>query len=85
MLSFELVGGEQAVDALFDALQLPYVAPSLGGVETTITKPAVTSHASVGADHRARVGIPDDLVRLSCGIEGADDLVADFEQALSKL
>src|SRR5690606_36573561 len=71
ILSFELVGGEQAVDALFDALQLPYVAPSLGGVETTITKPAVTSHASVGADHRARVGIPDDLVRLSCGIEGA--------------
>nr|PZM97569.1 MAG: cystathionine beta-lyase [Thermocrispum agreste] len=85
MLSFRLVGGERAVDALFDALRLPYVAPSLGGVETTITKPAVTSHASVGADHRARIGLPDDLVRLSCGIEAADDLVADFEQALSKI
>ncbi|MGH3433546.1 MAG: trans-sulfuration enzyme family protein [Thermocrispum sp.] len=85
MLSFRLTGGGDAVDALLDALRLPSVAPSLGGVETTITKPAVTSHASVGAEHRARIGVTDDLVRLSCGIEAADDLVADFEQALSKL
>jgi cystathionine beta-lyase/cystathionine gamma-synthase len=85
MLSFRMAGGGAAAVGLLEALQLPYVAPSLGGVETTVTRPVATSHAGVAPEERARMGITDDLVRLSCGIEGAEDLVADFERALSKL
>lgn len=85
MLSFRMAGGAAAAVGLLDALQLPYVAPSLGGVESTITRPVVTSHAGVAPEERARMGITDDLVRLSCGIEAAEDLVADFERALGKL
>lgn len=85
MLSFRVAGGAPAAIALLEALQLPYVAPSLGGVETTITRPAITSHAGVGPEERVRMGVTDDLVRLSCGIEATSDLVADFERALSKL
>jgi cystathionine gamma-synthase/cystathionine gamma-lyase/cystathionine beta-lyase len=82
MLSFRLKGGVAAADALLAAVRLPFVAPSLGGVETLATRPALTSHAGMKAEDRERIGVTDDLVRVSCGIEGADDLVADFEQAL---
>lgn len=85
MLSLRLAGGVDATEALFDALRIPYVAPSLGGVETLITHPARTSHASMSAADRERLGITDDLVRLSVGIEDPTDLVADFEQALTKV
>jgi cystathionine beta-lyase/cystathionine gamma-synthase len=82
MLSFRLKGGTAASEALLQAVRLPFVAPSLGGVETLATRPALTSHAGMKAEDRERIGVTDDLVRVSCGIEGADDLVADFEQAL---
>jgi len=82
MLSFRLKGGVAAADALLAAVRLPFVAPSLGSVETLATRPALTSHAGMKAEDRERIGVTDDLVRVSCGIEGADDLVADFEQAL---
>jgi cystathionine gamma-synthase/cystathionine gamma-lyase/cystathionine beta-lyase len=85
MLSFRLRGGAAAAAGLLDAVTLPSVAPSLGGVETLITRPATTSHAGMSPADRERLGITDDLVRLSCGIEGADDLVADFDQALAKI
>lgn len=85
MLSFRLAGGTEAAEALFDALRIPSVAPSLGGVETLITRPATTSHAGMSAEDRERIGITDDLVRVSCGVEAADDLVADFDQALTKV
>ena len=84
MLSFRLRGGAPAAAGLLDAVTLPYVAPSLGGVETLITRPATTSHAGMSPQDRERLGITDDLVRLSCGIEGADDLIADFDRALAK-
>lgn len=85
MLSFRLADGVAATETLLDALQLPYVAPSLGGVETTVTRPSVTSHAGLSPEARAQVGITDDLIRLSCGIESSDDLLADFDQAFAKL
>ena len=84
MLSLRLRGGEQAALALLDAVTLPYVAPSLGGVETLITRPVATSHAGMSLADRDRLGITADLIRISAGIEGAQDLVEDFAQALDK-
>jgi cystathionine gamma-synthase len=57
-------------------------APSLGGVDSLVSEPRFTSHTDMTADERARIGIPDGFLRLSVGIEGADDLIADLEQAL---
>jgi cystathionine beta-lyase/cystathionine gamma-synthase len=85
MLSLRLRGGEAAAQTLLDSVTLAYSAPSLGGVESLITRPAVTSHAGMTPEDRARIGITDDLVRVSCGIEGTEDLIADFTQALDRL
>ena len=85
MLSLRLHGGEPAAQTLLDSVTLAYSAPSLGGVESLITQPAVTSHAGMSAADRERIGITDDLVRVSCGIEGTDDLIADFGQALDQV
>ena len=82
MLSFELAGGGEATARLLAALQIPIVGPSLGGPETLLTQPARTSHAGLTAAQRAAMGIGDDLVRMSVGIEAVEDLVADFERAL---
>jgi cystathionine gamma-synthase/cystathionine gamma-lyase/cystathionine beta-lyase len=82
MLSFRLHGGAEAADRLLDALRLPTNAPSLGGVESLITQPVKTSHAGMRREERERIGVTDDLVRFSVGIEGKDDLVDDFDQAL---
>lgn len=84
MLSLRLRGGDEAAQALLDTVRLPYVAPSLGGVETLITRPATTSHAGMSVQDRDRLGITSDLIRVSCGIEATQDLIADFEQALAK-
>jgi cystathionine beta-lyase/cystathionine gamma-synthase len=85
MLSFRLAGGVAAAEVLFEALTLPAVAPSLGGVETLITRPSTTSHAGMSPEDRAAAGITDDLIRLSVGIEDAEDLLADFADALDKV
>jgi cystathionine beta-lyase/cystathionine gamma-synthase len=82
VLAFELAGGVAAVDRLFARLTLPIVAPSLGGVETLISRPAATSHAGLDAAARRAQGITDGLVRLAVGIEATDDLIADFTAAL---
>jgi cystathionine beta-lyase/cystathionine gamma-synthase len=84
MLSLRLHGGEQAARALVDAVSLAYAAVSLGGVETLVTRPAATSHAGMSAADRDRLGITADLIRVSAGIEGTEDLIADFAQALDK-
>jgi cystathionine gamma-synthase/cystathionine gamma-lyase/cystathionine beta-lyase len=84
MLSLRLHGGEQAAQALLDAVTLAYVAPSLGGVETLVTRPAATSHAGMSLQDRDRLGITADLIRISSGIEGTQDLVGDFARALDK-
>jgi cystathionine beta-lyase/cystathionine gamma-synthase len=84
MLSLRLHGGEQAAQTLMDALTLAYAAVSLGGVETLITRPAATSHAGMSREDRDRLGITADLIRISSGIEGTQDLIGDFAQALDK-
>ncbi len=83
MLSFELQGGVTAADRFFKRIQLPLVAPSLGGVETLVTRPALTSHAGLSPDERRRIGIADGLIRMSVGLEAADDLIAALASALS--
>ena len=85
MLSLRLKGGAAAAERLLAAVRIPFVAPSLGGVETLITQPAKSSHAGMKREDRDRIGVTDDLVRVSCGIESADDLVEDFRQALEKV
>jgi cystathionine beta-lyase/cystathionine gamma-synthase len=82
-LSFELKQGVAAAERLFGRLRIPVVAPSLGGPETLVTRPAVTSHAGVSPEQRKRLGISDGLVRVSIGLEGTDDLVEDFARALA--
>jgi cystathionine beta-lyase/cystathionine gamma-synthase len=84
MLSLRLHGGERAAQAMMDAVTLACAAPSLGGVETLITRPAATSHAGMSREDRDRLGITGDLIRVSSGIEGTKDLIGDFAQALDK-
>ncbi len=79
MLAFELHG---ELPAFMNALQVFTVAESLGGVESLAGHPATMSHSNVPADERLAMGIPDNLVRLSAGIEASDDLIGDLEQAL---
>jgi cystathionine beta-lyase/cystathionine gamma-synthase len=84
MLSFELKGGLEAAERFMRNVTLPVIAPSLGGPETLITRPAVTSHAGLAPDERRRLGIPDGLMRVSIGLEATEDIIEDFEQALKK-
>lgn len=82
LFSFELKGGEPAAARLFERLELPINAPSLGGPETLVTLPALTSHAGLSAEVRRAQGISDGLVRISVGLEATEDLIEDFRQAL---
>lgn len=82
MVSFELNGGVEVAEAFMQRLTIPIVAPSLGGVETLITRPATTSHAGMSLQERRRAGISDSLIRLSVGIEHTRDLIDDMNTAL---
>jgi cystathionine beta-lyase/cystathionine gamma-synthase len=81
MLGLELRGGPEAAPRLLSRLALIIHAPSLGGVESLISEPRITSHSEFTAAEREQLGIPDGFLRLSCGIEDADDIIADLEQA----
>ena len=82
MLSIRVKGGYDAARRVCERLQLFTLAESLGGVESLVNHPAVMTHASIPPDRRAQLGIGDELVRLSVGIEDLADLQADLEQAL---
>jgi cystathionine beta-lyase/cystathionine gamma-synthase len=82
MVSFELKNGMEAAERFIQNTTLPIIAPSLGGVETLVTRPATTSHAGLSPEDRQRLGISEGLIRLSVGIEATEDIVEDFEQAL---
>ncbi len=84
MLSFELRGGVPAVRDFLDGLRCHTLAESLGGVESLVAHPATMTHAAMSAQARAAAGIGDGLLRLSVGIEGLDDLVADLRDALDR-
>jgi cystathionine beta-lyase/cystathionine gamma-synthase len=82
MLSFELKGEMEVAERFIQNTTLPTVAPSLGGVETLITRPVTTTHSGMAAEDRLALGISENLIRLSVGIEAVEDLIADFEHAL---
>jgi cystathionine beta-lyase/cystathionine gamma-synthase len=82
MLGLELTGGAPAAERMLNRLQLIAHAPSLAGVESLVSEPRLTSHRALGAEGRAAMGIPDGFLRISCGLEDPDDLIADLEQAL---
>jgi len=82
MLSFAIAGDAQRAFAFAKATKLFSLAESLGGVESLVGIPARMTHGSIPADERARRGITDNLIRLSVGIEDADDLIADLRDAL---
>jgi cystathionine gamma-synthase len=84
MLSFELQGGETAVEAFLTGLQCFTLAESLGGVESLIAHPATMTHAGMEESARLRAGINPGLLRVSVGIEDAEDLVADLEAGLAR-
>jgi cystathionine gamma-synthase len=83
VLSFEIDGSGVDARHMSEALRLFTLAPSLGGVESLVSIPVLTSHAMISAEHRQKMGVTEQLIRLSVGIENADDLIADLEQALA--
>jgi len=82
MLSFELKGGVKAAERFMQNTTIPFVAPSLGGVESLITRPATTSHSGMSPEDRQNLGISESLIRVSVGIEATEDIIEDFDQAL---
>jgi cystathionine beta-lyase/cystathionine gamma-synthase len=82
MLSFEVAGGLQRARRFIDRLNIAVEAPSLGGVETLVTRPATTSHSGLPVAERETLGITESLIRLTVGIEAVDDLIEDLDQAL---
>ena len=84
MISMEL-GSLENANKFASSLRLGFLAESLGGVETLICHPATMTHAAVGVEGRARLGITDGLMRVSVGIEDVEDIVEDLGQALEKI
>ena len=81
MMSFELTP-DHDIEKFFESLKLVMLAESLGGVESLICHPASMTHASIPKDIREKVGITDQLIRLSPGIEDVNDIIADLDQAI---
>jgi cystathionine gamma-synthase len=82
MISFEVEGTGDDARRLTESLRLFTLAPSLGGVESLVSIPVLTSHAMISATERQKMGVTEQMIRLSVGIENADDLIADLEHAL---
>ncbi|MBW3600853.1 MAG: PLP-dependent transferase, partial [Planctomycetes bacterium] len=74
----------RATADVVDAVTIPRIGPSLGGVESLIEQPLVMSYYECTPEDRRRFGIPDNMIRLSCGIENTEDLIADLQQALER-
>ena len=84
VISFELKGGVGEAQGFIRRTHLPIQAPSLGGVETLITRPVTTSHSGMSRADRQRLGISDHLIRLSVGIEATEDIIEDLDQAFAR-
>ncbi|MGA2923888.1 MAG: aminotransferase class I/II-fold pyridoxal phosphate-dependent enzyme [Candidatus Sulfotelmatobacter sp.] len=82
MVSFEVEGTGEDARRVSEAMRLFTLAPSLGGVESLVSIPVLTSHAMIPPAERAKMGVTEQMIRLSVGIENADDLIADLEHAL---
>ena len=85
VVSFEIDGGLDDGSRFIDALEIPYIAPSLGSVESLIEQPSLMSYFELSTEERLAVGIKDSLIRFAVGIEDTDDLIADLTQALEKV
>lgn len=83
VLSFEIDGTGEDACRFAEALELFTLAPSLGGVESLVTIPVITSHAMIRPEERAKMGVTEQLIRLSVGIEHVDDLISDLERAFA--
>jgi len=84
VVSFEVRGDLDAASRVVDACTIPYIAASLGGVESLIEQPAIMSFYELSSEERLEIGIKDNLIRFAVGIEDADDLIADLAQALDR-
>ena len=84
VVSFELDTDLEGASQFIDCLEIPYIGPSLGGVESLVGQVALLSYYEYSAEERAEIGISDSLVRLAVGIESVDDLLTDLAQALDK-
>ena len=85
VVTFELDTDLDGAIRFTDACRIPYIAPSFGGVESLIEMPVTTSFWDLDREERLAIGITDSLIRYSCGVEDADDLIADLDQALSAI
>jgi cystathionine beta-lyase/cystathionine gamma-synthase len=85
MLSFEVDGTGEDARRLTESLRLFTLAPSLGGVDSLVSIPVLTSHAMISAEQRQKMGVTEQLIRVSVGIENADDLIADLEHAFAAM
>jgi len=85
VVTFELATDFAGTERFLDALAIPHIGPSLGGVESLVEMPATMSYWDQSRDERYALGITDSLIRFSAGVEDTADLVADFEQALAKV
>jgi cystathionine gamma-synthase len=84
VVTFDIKGNINAAKRFMDALKLCYIGPSLGGVETLITHPAMVSYYDYSRKERYKLGLTDTLFRLAVGIEDVEDIIADLDQALAK-
>jgi cystathionine gamma-synthase len=85
VVTFTLDADAGGTARFIDALEIPYMGPSLGGVESIVEQPALMSHSALTQEERDAIGIPDELVRYAAGIEDADDLIRDLSQALDAI
>jgi cystathionine beta-lyase/cystathionine gamma-synthase len=82
MVTFEVEGTGEDARRVSEAMRLFTLAPSLGSVESLVSMPIYTSHAMISGEHRAQMGVTEQMIRLSVGIENAEDLIADLGWAL---
>jgi cystathionine beta-lyase/cystathionine gamma-synthase len=85
LLTFDLVGGSEAGERFVESTSVAILASTLGGPETLVTHPASTTHVGLTDEEQAATGIGEGTIRVSCGLEDSDDVVADFEGALAAL
>lgn len=85
VVSFTVTGSLETTSRFIDALQIPLISPSLGGVESLVTQPALMSFYDLSTEERLKIGIRDNLVRLALGIEDVEDLIVDLERALEQV
>jgi cystathionine gamma-synthase len=85
VISFEVDGDMWRTAKFVDSVELPYIAPSLGGCESLIEQPTIVSYWDQGPEMRKKLGIKDNLIRFSTGVEDMEDIWADLEQALGRI